>query len=500
MNFKILDCTLRDGGYYNKWNFSLNFANKYNSIIKKAKIDIVEIGFRKKNELNDKDKLFLYTSENTLKKIKFDKNQVISVMIDLSDFKNTKDIENLKNYFPDKKNSPVSLIRLACNFENKNLLRSVVKILKNKNYLIAANLMKFTLLKNISIINFFEYAKKIKIDFFYLADSLGNCKPAGLIKLSNILKKKFSLKKFGFHAHDNLGLALSNSVAAIKMGFGFIDTSINGMGRGAGNLKLEEFLKKQKKHKESALIQSFIQNKMLDLKKKYNWGTNIFYKKSAKYNIHPTFIQRLMEEKKHNNNVIKRIISFLSKLKSSSYDANIFDNLFLNNSSIKEKSYNLENKEILIVGAADPIGANKEIIQNKNKCLIATLNYNSKINHKLIDYIFICNPYRIITEINLIKDKRIIIPNIKKLFKGKNNKFIYYNINKDKNFSIQKTECSFNKNLVLFYSIAFCISNKFKKIKITHISKNPINKLIIKQISQYLKQESINTKLEYKFI
>jgi hypothetical protein len=150
-----------------------------------------------------------------------------------------------------------------------------------------------------------------------------------------------------------------------------------------------------------------------------------------------------MEEKKHNNDVIKRIISFLSKLQSSSYDANIFDNLFLNNSSIKEKSCNLENKEILIIGAADPISANKEIIQNKNKYLIATLNYNSKINHKLIDYIFICNPYRIITEINLIKNKRIIIPNIKKLFKGENNKFIYYNINKDKNFSIQKTKCSF---------------------------------------------------------
>jgi len=500
MNFKILDCTLRDGGYYNKWNFSLNFANKYNTIIKKAKIDIVEIGFRKKNEFNDKDKLFLYTSENTLKKIKFDKNQVVSVMIDLSDFKNTKDIENLKNYFPDKKNSPVSLIRLACNFENKNLLRSVVKILKKKNYLIAANLMKFTLLKNNSIINFFEYAKKIKIDFFYLADSLGNCKPADLIKLSNILKKKFALKKFGFHAHDNLGLALSNSITAIRMGFGFIDTSVNGMGRGAGNLKLEEFLKKQKKYKESALVESFIQNRMLDLKRRYNWGTNIFYKKSAKYNIHPTFIQRLMEEKKYNNNVIKVIISFLSMLKCSSYDANIFDDLFLSNYSIKEKFYNFKNKEILIIGAGNSIDAKNEIIQNKNKYLIATLNYNSKINQKLIDCIFICNPYRIITEINLIKNKTIIIPNIKKLFKRKINKFMYYNINKNKNFSIQKTECSFHKNLVLFYSLAFCISNKFKKIRIVNISKNSINRLIIKKINQYLKKESIKTKLEYCFI
>ena len=48
--------------------------------------------------------------------------------------------------------------------------------------------------------------------------------------------------------------------------------------------------------------------------------------------------------------------------------------------------------------------------------------------------------------------------------------------------------------------MAFCISNRFKKIKITNISKNSINKLIIKKINQYLKKESINTKLEYKFI
>lgn len=501
MNFKILDCTLRDGGYYNKWNFSLNFANKYNTIIKKAKIDIVEIGFRKKNELNDKDKLFLYTSESTLKKIKFDKNQVVSIMIDLSDFKNPKDIENLKNYFPNKKKSSVSLIRLACNFENKNLLRSVVKILKKKNYLIAANLMKFTLLNNNSIINFFEYAKKINIDFFYLADSLGNCKPSDLIKLSNILKKKFALKKFGFHAHDNLGLALSNSITAIRMGFGFIDTSINGMGRGAGNLKLEELLKREKKKEELIIIKKFIKNKILSLKRKYNWGTNIYYKKSAKHNIHPTFIQRLIEEKKYNNKVIKRIIKFLGNTKSSSYDANIFDNLFLKNSFVKKKSYNLENKQILIIGSGNTSdNLKKYIFQNKNKYLLATLNYNAKINQKFIDYVFICNPYRIITENNLIKDKKIIMPNISELFKKKNNKFIYYNIDHSNELSIKKTKCSFSKNMVLFYSLAFCIANKFKKIKIINISKNSINKFIIRQIAQYLKKKSVNTKLEYSFI
>ena len=54
--------------------------------------------------------------------------------------------------------------------------------------------------------------------------------------------------------------------------------------------------------------------------------------------------------------------------------------------------------------------------------------------------------------------------------------------------------------MVLFYCLAFCIANKFKKIKIINISKNSINKLIIRQIAQYLKKKSVATKLEYSFI
>jgi 4-hydroxy 2-oxovalerate aldolase len=500
MNFKILDCTLRDGGYYNNWNFTLKFANEYNLIIKKAKVDIVEIGFWKKNFLNQKDKLFLYTSKKTLKKIKFDENQVVSIMLDLSDFKKAKDLQYLKNNFPERNKSPVSVVRLACNFEDKNILRPVINILKKKKYLVAVNLMKFTLLKSNLIINFFDCAKKMKVDFFYLADSLGNCKPANLIKLSYALKKKFSITKFGFHAHDNLGYALSNSLTAAKMGFGFIDTSINGMGRGAGNLKLEELLKKEKKQEEYKLIKNFIKNRMCDLKKKYNWGTNLFYKISAKNNIHPTFIQRLMEEKKYNNSIIKSIISYLRETKSSFYDANIFDDLFLNSNSIKKKYYDHDNKEILIIGNASSIVSKKEIIKNKDKSIIATLNYNPKINQELVDCIFICNPYRIITEINLIKNKEIIIPNIKKLYKKKFNKFTFYNISKSSNFSIKKNECSFKKNLVLFYALAFCLSNRFKKIRIINISKNPINNFIIKGIIKYIKKKCLKTKLEFSFV
>ena len=173
--------------------------------------------------------------------------------------------------------------------------------------------MKFTNLNEFKIIEFFSYAEKLKVDYFYLADSLGNCKPNNLKKLSNKIKKELKIEKFGFHSHNNLGLALSNSLTAVKLGFGIIDTSINGMGRGAGNLKLESLLEHQKKNKQAIIIKKFIKKNFLNLKKKYNWGTNKFYKQSAKYNIHPTYIQRLLAEKKYKKNIIQNIIKYLTK-------------------------------------------------------------------------------------------------------------------------------------------------------------------------------------------
>jgi len=43
---KILDCTLRDGGYYNNWDFSNSLINKYLKSMSSAGVEYVELGFR----------------------------------------------------------------------------------------------------------------------------------------------------------------------------------------------------------------------------------------------------------------------------------------------------------------------------------------------------------------------------------------------------------------------------------------------------------------------
>jgi len=47
---KILDCTLRDGGYYNNWNFSTKLVNEYINTMVGSGVDTVELGFRFKKK------------------------------------------------------------------------------------------------------------------------------------------------------------------------------------------------------------------------------------------------------------------------------------------------------------------------------------------------------------------------------------------------------------------------------------------------------------------
>ena len=105
-NVKILDCTLRDGGYYNNWDFSTNFAKNYLKVLSKTSVNIIEIGCRKPiNNIgsgpNGLSKIakFLTSSEKDLSKLKFDRNKKISVMIDLSDYIGEEGLDSLKKNF-----------------------------------------------------------------------------------------------------------------------------------------------------------------------------------------------------------------------------------------------------------------------------------------------------------------------------------------------------------------------------------------------------------------
>ncbi len=507
-NVKILDCTLRDGGYYNNWDFSTNFAKNYLKTLSNTSVKIIEIGFRKPIDNTGsgpsglkKVGKFLISEEKYLSRFKFDKEKKISVMIDLTDYIGKDGFKKLKKNFNDSNKSLIQIVRIACNINDKHYLNKIVKYLKNNNYIVCVNLMKFTILSNQKILSFFKLSLKIGADYLYLADSFGNCTPNKIINISKFIKSRgINLNCLGFHSHDNTGNALKNTIASIKTGFGIIDTSIMGMGRGAGNLKLENFLRYKKKYRELEKVNFFSKRFMKNLLKKYKWGKNRYYLYSAHNNIHPTFIQRFLEEEKFKKDRIIKILKFLKKNNATQYDMNIFDNLFLDVKKFKKEHNGNNDKIAILCDNSQTKSINLKKLKLKGY-QTSTLNFVKFINDKNLDYIFMCNAYRIFTEIERalsLKSINLVVPNykiLKNVMKKNNNKIVNYNIKKNQTFKIKKSQCENDKNLVLVYALSYCIAQKFKEIKIYGLTKNVSNMKILNKIKNYIKKENFYSKI-----
>ena len=234
---KILDCTLRDGGYYNNWEFDKDLIKEYLKVMDDIKVDYVEIGFRFLDKIRTKGQC-AYSDESFLKSLKIPKNLKIGIMINASDFVNSKDIISLaKKNFVHKKNSLISLVRIACHYNEIKSTVPLINWLKKSGYMVGVNIMQIPELSFKDIKNSVIHIKKSKADILYFADSLGSLNSEKTIKIIKKIRL-FWNGPMGIHTHDNMGRALENSISAIENSVEWIDSTVTGMGRGPGNTRL----------------------------------------------------------------------------------------------------------------------------------------------------------------------------------------------------------------------------------------------------------------------
>ena len=504
---KVLDCTCRDGGYYNLWNFKIDEINQYLSSCSKAGINIVEIGFvfPAGNEYGP----FAYSQKKLFSKLQIPKNLNICVMINAKDFYEKKHGHQIKKMFLNSKLSPFKMVRIAINFNEFDFGRQISKDLKQLGYKVGFNLMQSHNKKINQIANIGKEITKWKsVDYLYFADSIGCMDPKYINYFCKTLKKYWK-KDIGIHAHNNKSFALINTLEAIDAGATMVDSTMLGMGRGAGNTCTENLLielKKRKFNYKPKYLANTLPYFQL-LKNKYNWGPNYYYHFSAANNIHPTYIQKILSSNKYSNDFITKIIENLTQQKSD-----IFKEDYLNNQiyKIKDSEGNFEaqnylkGKKVLIIGSGD--SGNKELKKveefiKKYKPTVISLNINPYIKNKYIDFYLSCFDFRVFFELSEIlkKNKPIIIPlnrfknNLK--FDLKKEKIIDYGlVVKENSFKSYSNHCEIDKPLALTYALAFCkIANPIK-ISLAFIDgyKDDIkeNKYLFKIISKFQKQMS----------
>ena len=278
---RLLDCTLRDGGYYTLWDFEDLLVEKYSHLISRLPVEYIEIGYRSR-EQDDYYGEFFYSPIETIKKIKrgIDPSQKIALMLNAKDCLDT-DIVRLLDGCGDD----VTLVRIATDPDKIEHTLDLAKRLKSLGYEVAVNIMYIS-----TIVPDHHIYKSIEgidsyVDHLYLVDSYGSIYPDALEEMIKRFQKHSDVT-LGFHGHNNIELAFVNALRAMACGVEMIDSTILGMGRGAGNLKLELLLS-HLQAKEAwevdlnalgLLVEGFT-----PLLKRYRWGTNLPYIVSGSY-------------------------------------------------------------------------------------------------------------------------------------------------------------------------------------------------------------------------
>jgi 4-hydroxy 2-oxovalerate aldolase len=485
MKTNVIDCTFRDGGYYNNWNFSNQLIQNYLNLIADSGIKYSEIGFYSIPE-DPRKGITCNCDKNFFTKFRIPEQLKIGVMINASDLLNSALSKKKIFFYLDRiPREYVYFVRIACRYEEVFKIFTYLNYLKNLGFLVFLNIMQITEITNSQIKTVSKLINKKKIEALYFADSFGSLTPARLKYIFNRFKKLTDID-IGMHAHNNMKLALVNTVVALKLGAKWSDCTILGMGRGPGNLdtlSLVKYLEKKCKGSfENIKAISLLTKKFIPLKKEYKWGTNKYYFLSGKYKIHPSYIQMLLTDVRYKNLDFIKIINNLKNLKTNKYDPNEFLtslNFYKTNNRIKKiKNYNFIFNKAIILGPGKVNSKYKTIINKnilKNSMLVVALNNSAKTFDNLIDFRVYCHPIRILSDINFINNskKNILIPyssfnnDIKNKFKKKSKNIIDYGIKIKKNhlhFSL--SHLTISEPLAIIYAISFLIANKFKKIEL----------------------------------
>lgn len=477
-NLNFIECTLRDGGYHNSWDFDKSLVKDYLKVCKSLEINNIELGFRfpKSDEWLGE---FAYTRESTLESLNLDKEFSIGVMINVSDFiyKEELDFENInKTFLSNAKDSRLNFIRIATHIKDYYYAIDLARCLIEKGYKLAINIMQAHNLNEKLINKFTNSSNNLNLESIYFADSLGCMLPSQINELVSNFKKNTDLP-IGIHAHNNMGLALANSIEAVNAGVEWVDMTMTGMGRGPGNTLTEDamlhFLKLKTQSKVDLI--SLLEKHFYPLKDRHKWGSNPYYFLAGVKKVHPSYIQDLTKELDLDVNDKVSLIDSLgssdleNSQNSESYNPD-FKELYFNfyslvNSEDNLNSKKLQNENFLILGAGGSVDKYKEEIEKFIEMFNLTvlqLNSHKKIREELIDYRVSCHPHRLSsTSITKNSVATYIVPNLHESISVDYPKTLHYDIELDKDkFLPKETHCVIPNALALTYSIAIATKNK----------------------------------------
>ena len=296
---KVLDCTIRDGGLINNHDFDFKFVRSVYSALSEAGIDYMEIGYKNSKRLFSPKEYgtWKFCDDEDIKKVTegIKSNTKISVMVDVDRV----DIEDIKP----RKESPVSMIRVASYVKDIDKAIFLANHFSDKGYETTINIMAISrALDNELTECLHQLEEECKAQVIYVVDSFGSLYQETTEFLVKKAKSILKSKEVGIHAHNNQQLGFSNTIEAIIHNANYVDATVYGLGRAAGNCPLElvlGFLKNPKFYIRPIL--DLISKEFVPLRNKLEWGYLIPYAITGMFDEHPRAAIALRESKDKEN-------------------------------------------------------------------------------------------------------------------------------------------------------------------------------------------------------
>jgi 4-hydroxy 2-oxovalerate aldolase len=282
---KVFDCTIRDGGLINDHDFSDSFVRDVYRAVSEAGVDYMEMGYKNSRRLFPEEKYgkWKFCDDDHIAKIKegIRSDMKVSVMVDVGRV----DPDDVRP----KSESPIDMIRVASYVKDIDKAIYLVNDFAAKGYETTVNIMAISrALDNELNEALHQLEEESKADVIYIVDSFGALYQESIEFLVKKAKAIIKTKEIGIHAHNNQQLAFSNTIEAIIHDANYLDATVYGLGRAAGNCPLELLLGFLKNPKfDIRPVLDLISKEFIPLREKMEWGYIIPYAITGMLDEHP---------------------------------------------------------------------------------------------------------------------------------------------------------------------------------------------------------------------
>jgi 4-hydroxy 2-oxovalerate aldolase len=299
-DIKVVDATLRDGGLVNNFGFSEEFVKELYKTNVAAGVDYMEFGYKASVDIFDPKDFgkWKFAKEEDIRAIVGDNdtNLKICVMADVGRTDYKRDIIK-------KEDSVIDMIRVATYIHQIPAAIEMIEDAKEKGYEVTVNLMAVSKVKDEDLLDGLKLLAASNVDTIYLVDSFGAFYPEQIRRLTATYMAAAApySKKIGIHAHNNQQLAFANTIEAAASGASFLDATMSGMGRGAGNCYMESLLSFLRNPKYNIVpVMKFVEEYMNPLKQGPDkWGFDVPYLLTGVFNSHPSSAIKFIKDNRN---------------------------------------------------------------------------------------------------------------------------------------------------------------------------------------------------------